>query len=502
MVRQQPSSEYRGYREPGIRLTEPILPELAEYRIETLDEVLDGIHLFDKAHLVMLVECGLVSPADGGAMLAALRDMEREGVRDARAVSGGGMHSAENYLIHRLGEDVGGQINMARSTGDIHEVARRVAITGQVLELLEVLNRLRDELLTLSVEHADAVMPGYTHGQQAQPTTYGHWLSMWASAFARDAERLLQYHERYNLSAAGAGILTGVDYPIDRDRTSELLGFDRPIPHTMDAILSRDGLLEIVSLLSIIGSNMARMGEDLVLWTSDEYAYLDVPDRFCGSSSIMMQKKNPYAPQAMKAAAAEAMALVTAAHYVEKDPTGFAMMERTVTQSLLWRCFASVISKLRQVGDLLAATTVRRERMAVFANAYWAQVTDLGGALVRHAGVSWRTAHQIVSILVRLAVERSLEPADVGPALIDEAAIEYLGRPLGLAESVVASAMDAAACVERRDVFGGPAAARNAETVALLRQRLDVDIEAEGALHAAREAARARLEEAVDRIVG
>lgn len=502
MLKQQAPKAYTGFRAAGIRLKEELVPSLEYHRSDAVGPAMEGYHLFDKAHLVVLTEAGLIPREDGIAMLQALRGMEREGIDKVRNEHGGGMHSGEQYLIHQLGEMVGGRIHLGRSSGDMGEVGRRVAMRTLVLELLPLLDRFRAVLLDLADRYADAVMPAYTHGQHAQPTTLGHWFSMWACVFARDFARLAGFHERQDLSPGGAAILTGSDLPIDRHRLAELMGFSAPIPHTMDAILSHDLLLECVAALTIHAANMGRLGEDLMLWSANEIALIEIPDRFCGTSSIMMQKKNPYAPQAMKGLQAEAAGLMGAALVVEKDPTGLAINERRVTENGMWAVFASAKSRLREAIELFPELIVDRERIKDLAGAYWAQATDMATALVKERGMPWRTAHQIVGILVRLSIERRIRPLDVTPALLDEAAIQYTGSPAGLSPGSFKASLDPVAFVERRTMYGGPAPAAARRELAAFRQQLHQDEARANALRE-RVARRAKaLEAAIDKLIG
>jgi len=298
---------------------------------------------------------------------------------------------------------------------------------------------------------------------------------MWACVFARDVARCRALYERINLSPAGATIMTGSEFSIDRDRTAALLGFERPLPHTLDAIMSHDNELETASLLAILGADMGRLGEDLILWTSSEFAMIDVPDRFCGTSSITMQKKNPYAPQEMKALAAESIGGAMMAFMVEKDPTGLAILERRRTEAAFWSIFPSALRRVRDADEIIGALIVKRERMRELAGAFWGQGADLAGVLVRERNLSWRTAHQIIGILVRFSYERGLRPSDVTPALLDEAAVEYMEEPLGISATAIANALDPAACVAKRTIFGGPAPAALLRELPLFTEELDRD---------------------------
>jgi argininosuccinate lyase len=473
-MRRQVAAEYRGYRTPGIRLTEDPIP-LGEIRGANFAEMAAAIHWFDKAHLVMLVEEGLVSVHAGCAMLSALTELEPDRVLSERVHVGGGTHSGENYLIRRLGEDTGGQLHLGRSSGDLAEVGLRVTMRMHLLRILVALVSLRQAILPLSHVHRRTVMPGYTHGQQAQPTTYGHWLSMWAQVMARDFERLSQLYDRVNMSPAGAAILTGTDFPLNRHRTSELMGFAAPLANTLDAIHSHDLQLEYISTLAVHAGSMARLADDVLLWATAEFGFVRVPDRYCSTSSIMMQKRNPQAPQATKAIAAMAAGAVTIAHMGFKGSTGLPIHERGYVEGQLWSCSDEVAKSLGWWTDLLPALTVNADRMAEMAGAHWAQATDLAGILVRERSMGWRTAHQIVGILCRLAEERHLSPAEATPELLDEAAVEYMGEPVMLSQVTITAALDARQFPARRTLYGGPAETALDRELAELHRQLEFD---------------------------
>jgi argininosuccinate lyase len=500
MGRQQVSANYRGYRTAGIRLSEELLPHLAD-RPEALDQIVSAIHDFDKAHLVMLVEEKLIAREPGVAMLNALREMEKRGVESTRKESGGGIHSGEQYLIRKLGEDVGGRIHLGRSSGDLDEIGRRMAFRKQLLELFPLLLKFRRTLLRLADEHAETVMPAYTHGQNGQTSTFGHWLSMWASVFARDFDRLRSFYGRVNVSPAGAAIMTGSDFPLNRARTAQLLGFSQAIPHTMDAILSHDLELECGAVLAVFGSDLGRLGDDLMLWASTEFAMIDVPDRFCVTSSIMMQKKNPAAPQEMKALAAESAGAAMLTFMLEKGPTGLPILERRTAERAFWSVFASAKQCLGDVDDLISALIVDKERMRSLAGAFWAQGTDLAGALVREKDLPWRTAHQIVGILIRHCIERRIMPLDVDTKMLDEAAVEYMDKPVGLSPLAIKNALDPAYGVTMRTLFGGPAPASARRELGTFLTTLGNDAEWLKEAESNLAAAAAALEAGIDAIV-
>jgi argininosuccinate lyase len=500
---QQPSSEYRGFRTAGIRLREEMLPMLTRLTAGRITPMLHAIHAFDKAHAVMLVERGLLAREHGAAILRALREMEREGITQARTRVGGGTHSGEQYLIRALGEDVGGRLHLARSTGDLTSVAINVFQREKLLAVMEAVNRLRAVLLDLARAHADTVIPGYTFGQHAQPMTLAHLLLSWATTLARDFDRLHGAYRRVNESPAGGVIMVGSDFPIDRARTADLLGFDGLHENAADAILelTPDDTLDVASVLALLYHSLSRWADDLILWSTSEFHFLDIPDRFCNSSSIMMQKKNVVGPAEIKGAAAEALGTVVTGFQALKGPTGLPVQERYYALEQLWRVADNCVRDLGWFCELLPEAGVRRDFLREQAWRHWGTATDLAGALVRERDLPWRTAHQIVGILVRLCEERGLGPAEVTPGLLDEAATAYHGKPAGLGEPSIRSALDPRRFVEARDLRGGPAPTEARRQADLFAQRLVTDVRTVGEARGRIAAAAARLEAAVDAVI-
>ncbi|WP_275559114.1 lyase family protein [Streptomyces sp. 5-6(2022)] len=472
---QQPPERYRGYRTAGIRMNEDLLEELSSHRTEKFGVTLEAVHAFDKAHIVMLIEQGLVNRSDGRQILEAIRRMERQGVWETRLHAQGGEHSCEQYLIQNLGEHIGGQINLGRSSGDLGEVSRRLTMRKKIIDALAALNGLRECLIGLSERHIDVVFPAQTFLQHAQPTSFGHWFGMWATALARDTDRLLGLIARVNQSPAGAGILTGSEFPISRHRTADLLGFDAPMSNTFDAIISHDVNLEAISVTGGVWCDFARLSDDVELWLSSDVQYVDVPDRFCDTSSVMPQKRNPSLPQQIKAQAVKATGAITSGFMAERGASGQPMMERFEAERLLWELLDDLVPLSKDLGLMLEALIPQSGRMLQAALDGWSTASDLAGLMVTSAGLSWRSAHQITGIVVRLSGERAISPAQVTSELIDEAAELYFGKPLALTPEAIADTIDPARSVQRRSVYGGPARAMQEGALAELRRGLKQD---------------------------
>lgn len=498
----QDSSTYRGFRTAGIRLREELVPSLVSHRSDKIKDQLYTIHMFDKAHITMLTEKGFIPREDGRRLLIELRRMDEEGTSDEiRLTHGGGMHSGEQYLIRVLGEEVGGRMHLGRSSGDLGEVSTRIYVRDGLLQVMESILRFRETLIDIGEKHAATIMPGYTHAQHAQPTTYGHMILSWASVLERDMDRLRLCFTHMNRSPAGAAILTGSDFELDRHRVGALLGFDGVEKNTFDAILCHDNLFETASTLATLHMNLGRWCEDLMLYNTSEFGMIDFPDRFCGTSSIMMQKKNAYAPQYVKGAAAESVGGLMTAYLVEKDPTSIPILDRAYSREAIGRSLRNIVRDIGWMNEFMPELDLRTDLMKERAGMFWAQATDVAGALVREKGMNWRSAHQIVGILVRLCEERGIAPLETTVELLDEAAMLYHEKPAGLDEKVLRTALDPTLAVHRRTLYGGPAPSEVAARLEEYRSILAADRARFEAQRKSVEDGRKLLEEAIDAII-
>jgi argininosuccinate lyase len=500
----QPSPDYRGFRTAGIRLREEMLPQLTRLSAGRTQPMLHVMHAFDKAHAVMLAEEGLLARDAAAAILRALRQMEKEGVVEVRTRVGGGLHSGEQYLIRTLGEEIGGRLHLARSSGDLSAVGINVLQREKLLGILRAVNRLRRVLIDLARRHTDTILPGYSFGQHAQPMTLAHlWLS-WAATLARDFDRVHGAHRRVNVSPAGAAIMVGSDFPVNRGRMAELLGFDEVHENCADAILelNADDSLDVAMVVALLYHSLAKWADDLILWSTTEFGFVDIPDRFCNTSSIMMQKKNVIGPAEVKGASAEALGCVVTSYHALKGSTGLPITERYYALETLWRVADHCVRDLGWFGELLPELGIRTAHMREQAWRHWATATDLAGALVRERDRPWRTAHQIVGILVRLCEERGLGPADVTPALLDEAAVAYDGQPAGLDAPTIRAALDPGRFVAARSLRGGPAPQESLRQASLFERSLAHDEQTVAGIETRLAEAGRKLEAAVDALIG
>lgn len=411
----------------------------------------------DKAHVVMLVEQGIIPLEDGLAIIERLDEIERIGYEEATKGSFEDIHVAiETRLIEALGEDVGGRMHTARSRNDEVATCIRFALRRQLVGLLDELLGLMKVLHARSLEYLDAIMPGYTHTQHAQPVTLAHHLMAHFDSFERDFERISDVYKRVNLSPLGAGALATTGFPINRFRTAELLGFDGLIENSMDAVSSRDFVIETISCLAILATHLSRLAEELVLWSSLEFNYAELPDEYSSTSSIMPQKKNPDTMELTRAKACRVYGdLIAALAMLKALPLTYNRDLQEVTPRL-WDSVETVRSMLKIMSGALRGVKFKTGVMRARASEGFSTATELADLLVRKKGLAFRTAHMIVGALVSEALSRGLKPEQVDGRLLDEVSVKVYGKPMNLSDDEVKEALTPSKCVEARKVIGGP----------------------------------------------
>ncbi len=446
----------------------------------------------DRAHVVMLDERGIIGREDAAAILGALGDVEAAG--HGELPDGEDVHAAiETAVIDRIGNR-GGRMHTARSRNDEVATCIRYRLREDVLDTVEATIEARDVLLEGAGEHTETVMPGFTHLQPAQPTTVAHYLCSYASALARDTERLFDAYERVNRSPLGAAAFAGTPFDIDRDRTASLLGFDGLVGNSMDAASARDFLLETTAAVATLSTTLSGLAEDLVVYSNAGYVELD--DAYASTSSIMPQKKNPDTMELVRGTVGDAAAGTNALLSILKG------LPRAYNRDLQ-RAHPHAFEAIDAVSE---ATTVAAGAVAT---AGWqtGALEDAAGEgfstatgvadLLASAGLPFRTAHEVVALAAESA------GATVTYADIEAAAREVLGEPLGAYadRESVERALDPAESVRSRDSVGGPAPEVIETDLSDLREEIDDD---EGTLRARRdglEAADRELETEVTRRV-
>ena len=446
---------------PESRLSAPPAPEMRAHvstRRETETRYSFAQELWNhRAHTVMLWEQKILRRGDAAQILRALDEIDRMGPDRFPIDSGTGelLFSIERYLQKRIGDDTASRLHTGRSRGDLYVCVERMVFSEKLLALADVLIRLTESLLTQAAQHTDTIMPGYTLLQHAQPLTFGHYLLSFADRFCRNVTRLRETYQRINRSPMGSAILTGTGFPVNRPRMAALLGFDGVLQNTRDASTARDHSLELLAHTGILASNLMAFCEDLILWCTYEFGFIELADGFSGTSSIMPQKKNPSALTRVRHLSAECVGNTMTA-FMQLKTHSEQLNDLEATGPVVWRTLDTAISATDLLRAVTATVKVKPERMAHLAGANFIQAPQLAETIAREEGLPFRVAHRMVGRLVRDCIEAQIAPAQVELAMINRAAIEILGKPLKMSPAALRECMDLALIVRERKTPGGP----------------------------------------------
>ena len=406
-----------------------------------------------RAHAAMLVKQGVLSEADGDAIARGLDAIADEIARGAfvwdTALEDVHMN-IEKRLTDRIG-DAGKRLHTGRSRNDQVATDIRLYTRAAIDRILGEIRRLQAAIVALAEREAETIMPGFTHLQVAQPVTFGHHLMAWYEMLARDAGRFRDCRARLNQSPLGAAALAGTTYPIDRHMTAAALGFAAPCANSLDAVSDRDFAIESAAAAATLMMHLSRIAEELIIWNSAAYRFIELPDRFCTGSSIMPQKKNPDVPELVRGKTGRVYGHLTALLTLMKSQPLAYNKDNQEDKEPLFDTLDTVLACLRAFADMIPAIEANHAAMYRAAGAGYSTATDLADYLVRH-GVPFRDAHEIVGRAVHLAIERdctldALPLADL--QALSPAITEDVYQSLTLEGSVNA-----------RDHFGGTAPAQ------------------------------------------
>ena len=457
------------------------------YRDHVLIPAYEGAsaHLFEpmlaanKAHAIMLAKQQIISAENARAILNAIDEIEAAGIESLTYQSGieDLFFHVEGRIIEICGPAFGGNLQLARSRNDLGHALARLALRPTLLNLIQRLIDLRKTVFALAIEHLDTVMPGYTHTQPAQPTTFAHYLAGVLSFLERDTQRVIGAFKTVNQSPLGAAAFTGTGFDIDREMSASLLGYDGVMVSSQDCIGASDHLTDIAAALSSIAINLSRMTHDLLFKATRESGAIRIDDSFIQISSIMPQKRNPVVLEHLRARLSRllgmAQTIIMQCHNIpygdtqdiedEIEPTAFGAIQ---TADDILELYESVFATLQlNVPHLLAE-----------AAAGFTTVTELADTLVREAKLPFRSAHHIVSQVVQRLFGQGLDVEAITPQLIGDISEEVLERRVEISAEVLAKALDPVAFVAGRTVLGGAAASATKLLLDQQKSQLDDDL--------------------------
>jgi len=417
------------------------------------------------AHARMLARVGVLTKAEQQAIVSGLEAIAEEiqkGDFSWKTCLEDVHMNIETRLTERIGE-VGKKLHTGRSRNDQVATDLRLYLRDMLDKVDNEAQRLQQSLLDLAEQHAGVILPGLTHMQVAQPVTFGHHMLAWHEMLARDRSRLQDCHRRTNVMPLGAAALAGTTYPIDRAYTAELLGFAAVAENSLDAVSDRDFVIEFCACGAIIMTHLSRFSEELILWSSSQFNFIELPDRFCTGSSIMPQKKNPDVPELVRGKAGRIIGHLMALLTLMKGQPLAYNRDNQEDKEPLFDSVDTLVSSLHLFADMMSAVQVNESAMLDAARKGFATATDLADYLVCK-GMPFRDAHEVVGNAVRICLDSGRDLADL--------TIEELKGLSALIEADVYEVLTLEGSIAARNHLGGTAPEQVLAAVQRARQRL------------------------------
>lgn len=418
-----------------------------------------------RAHAEMLGRQGIIPKEDAdlivktlGEILCDIEDGKVEFAIDAEDIH----MNVETILISRIG-DVGKKLHTGRSRNDQVALDIRMYLRSETDEILKQLTELKTTLLDIAEENVETVMPGYTHLQKAQPITFAHHVMAYFEMFSRDSERLADCRRRMNVMPLGSGALAGTTYNLDREFVAEKLGFDRVTLNSLDGVSDRDFVLELAFDLSLIMMHLSRFAEEIILWSSNEFGFIELDDAYSTGSSIMPQKKNPDVAELARGKTGRVYGSLIGLLTVMKGIPLAYNKDMQEDKEQIFDSVDTVKMCLPVFSKMLATMKVKKENMRSGAARGFTNATDVADYLVKH-GLPFRDAHAVSGRMVAYCIDND--------TVIENLSLDELHSFSPLFEEDIYEAISLETCVNQRRLIGGPAADTVRRAIALCRERL------------------------------
>ena len=416
-----------------------------------------------RAHAKMLNKIAVLGNDDLNAILGGLDTVEQE-IGEGRfnwSVAREDVHMNIEARLTELIGDAGKRLHTGRSRNDQVATDIRLYLREQIDFIINEIRRLQHGTLDVAEREAGTIMPGFTHLQVAQPVTFGHHVMAWYEMLKRDASRFADCQQRMNLSPLGAAALAGTSYPIDREFTASELGFAAPTQNSLDSVSDRDFAIEFCACAAILLTHMSRMSEELVLWSSAQFDFIELPDRFCTGSSIMPQKKNPDVPELVRGKTGRVNGhLVSLLTLMKSQPLAYNK-DNQEDKEPLFDTVDTVLGCLRAFADMVPAINCKRDKMYTAARQGFSTATDLADYLVRK-NLPFRDAHEVVGKAVAMGVSTGKD--------LSELTLAELQQFSDKIEVDVFEVLTLEGSVEARNHIGGTAPQQVRKAIALARK--------------------------------
>ena len=417
------------------------------------------------AHVTMLAKQGIVSEEDRKAIIDGLNSILAD-IESGKLVftkEHEDIHSfVEANLIERIG-DAGKRLHTGRSRNDQVALDMKLYCRDEIDEIDVLVKNLLEELLKIMEANIDTYMPGFTHLQKAQPVTLAHHMGAYFEMFSRDRSRLHDIRKRMNYCPLGSGALAGTTYPLDRAYTAELLGFDGPTLNSMDSVSDRDYVIELLSALSTIVMHLSRFSEEIIIWNSNEYRFVEIDDAYSTGSSIMPQKKNPDIAELVRGKTGRVYgALVSILTTMKGIPLAYDK-DMQEDKELTFDAIDTVKGCLALFTGMISTMTFNKEVMEASAKNGFTNATDAADYLVNH-GVPFRDAHGIVGQLVLFCIDKGIA--------LDDMTLDEFKAISPVFEEDVYEAISMKTCVEKRTTIGAPGQEAMKNVIAIYKEQL------------------------------
>lgn len=418
------------------------------------------------AHVTMLAKQGILTEADRDTIISGLHSI-REDLENGTleiTTEHEDIHSfVEAVLTERVGE-AGKRLHTGRSRNDQVALDMKLYTRDEIDEMDELLHGLLEVLLGLMEEHLDTYMPGFTHLQKAQPVTLAHHIGAYYEMFRRDRSRLADIRKRLNYCPLGSGALAGTTYPLDRNYTAELLGFAGPTLNSMDSVSDRDYLIELLSALSTIAMHLSRFSEEIIIWNSNEYRFVEMDDSYSTGSSIMPQKKNPDIAELIRGKAGRVYgALVSILTVMKGIPLAYDK-DMQEDKELTFDAIDTVKGCLLLFTGMISSMSFRKDVMEESAKKGFTNATDAADYLVNR-GVPFRDSHGIIGELVLICIDKGIS--------LDELSLEEYKAVCPVFEEDIYEAISMKTCVEKRTTIGAPGAEAMKQVIEIYKNELN-----------------------------
>ena len=401
------------------------------------------------AHVRMLCQQNILTEQERDKIISGLSQIKEDIATGSLIIDGTheDIHSfVEAHLIERIGE-TGKKLHTGRSRNDQVALDMKLYTRDEILMLKQLVNDLLSELLTLMKEHIHTYMPGFTHLQKAQPVTLAHHISAYFEMFSRDNDRLGDIYKRMNYCPLGSGALAGTTYPLDREYTAKLLDFDAPTKNSMDSVSDRDYLIELLSTLSTIMMHLSRFCEEIIIWNSNEYQFVEIDDAYSTGSSIMPQKKNPDIAELIRGKTGRVYgALMSLLTTMKGLPLAYNK-DMQEDKELTFDAIDTVKGCIKLFTGMIGTMKFNKDVMSKSAMNGFTNATDAADYLVNH-GVAFRDAHGIIGQLVLACIDKNCSIEDLSLAELKQISPVF--------QEDIYDAISLKTCVEKRNTIGGP----------------------------------------------